>query len=120
MAPTYLQFALLSLSLFLLSFRYSVPQIIEQPGSLVNTAPGKTAEFVVNPIGQDLTYTWHRQTAKQLLLNEKNDKRVVVGDTQILRIDKVEPSDEGYYVCTICNTTGGSVETNPVQLSTSM
>ena len=49
-----------------------------------------------------------------------NEKRVVVGDTQILRIDKVEPSDEGCYVCTICNTTGGTVETNPAQLTASV
>ena len=61
-------------------------------------------------------YTWHCQTARQLL---PNDNRVVIGNTQILHIDKVEPSDEGYYVCTICNTTGGSVETNPAQLTTS-
>ena len=95
---------------------YLVPQITEEPDSLDNVSPGKPAEFVVKTIGKNLTYTWHRQTAKQLLPNEN---RVVVGDTQILHIDKVEPSDEGYYVCTICNTTGGRVETNLVQLTTS-
>ena len=96
---------------------YLVPEITEQPDSLENAVPGKPAEFVVKAIGKNLTYTWHRQTAKQL---SPNEKRVVVGDTQILRIDEVEPSDEGYYVCTICNSTGGTVETNPAQLTTSM
>ena len=105
---------ILSLSL---SAIYTVPQITEEPDSIENASPGKSVEFVVKTIGKNLTYTWHRQPAKQLLPNEK---RAVVGDTQTLRIDKVESSDEGYYVCTICNTTGGSVETNPAQLTTSM
>ena len=106
----------LSLSLSL-SPSLSVPQITEEPHSLENVAPGKPAEFVVKAIGKNLTYTWHRQSAKQLL---PNDKRVIVGNAQILRIDKVKSSNEGYYVCTICNPTGGTVETNPVQLTTSM
>ena len=96
---------------------YLVPQITDEPDSLENAVPGKPAEFVVKAIGNNLTYTWHRQTAKQLLLNEK---RAFVSDTQILRINKVEPSDEGYYVCTVCNTTDGTVETTPAHLTTSM
>ena len=103
----------LSLSLSLCAI-YTVPQIREQPDSFKTVASGKSAEFVVKAIGKNLTYTWHRQNAEQLY-----DKRVVVGDTQILRIAKVKSSDEGYYVCTICNTSGGSVETNPAQLTTS-
>ena len=95
----------------------SVPQITEEPDSLENVTPEKPAEFVVKAIGKNLTYTWHRQTTEQLLQSEK---RVFVGNTQILHIDKVESNDEGYYVCTICNTTGGIVETKPVQLTTSM
>ena len=109
-----LYFHSLSLSL---SPSLSVPQITEEPHSLENVAPGKPAEFVVKAIGKNLTYTWHRQTARQLL---PNDKRVFVGNTQILHIDNVQSSYEGYYVCTICNPTGGSVQTNPVQLTTSM
>ena len=100
-----------------LSLLYLVPQITEEPDSLENVTPGKPAEFVAKAIGKNLTYTWHHQTAKHLL---PNDKRVFVGNTQILHIDKVESSDEGYYVCTICNPTGGSVETNPAQLTTGM
>ena len=99
------------------SLLYTVPQITEAPGSLENTTPGKPAEFVAKAIGNKLSYTWHRQTAKHLL---PNDERVFVGDTQILHIDKVKSSDEGFYVCTICNPTGGSVETNPAQLTTGM
>ena len=100
------------LSLFL-SLLYSVPQITEEPKSLRNVAPGKPAEFVVKAIGKNLIYTWHRQSAKQLL---PKDKKVVVGNTQILRIDKVELRDQGYYVCTISNPTGGSMVTKPAQL----
>ena len=100
-----------------LSLLYIVPQITEKPDSLENATPGKPAEFVVKAIGKQLTYTWHRQTAKLLLQSEK---RVFVGNTQILHIDKVDSSSEGYYVCTICNPTGGSVETKPTQLTTSM
>ena len=44
------------------------------------------------------------------------DKSVIVGNTQILHINKVEPNDEGCYVCTICNSSGGTVETNPTEL----
>ena len=88
-----------------------------EPHSLENVTPGKPAEFVVKAIGKNLTYTWYRQTAKQLLPSEK---RVFVGNTQFLRIDKVESSDEGYYVCTISNPTGGTVEMKPAQLTTSM
>ena len=87
-----------------------------EPDSRENTTLGKPADFFVTAVGKNLTYTWHRQTAKQLFPNEK---RVVVRDTPILRIDTVEPSDEGYYVCTICNPTGGTVETTPVQLTAS-
>ena len=113
---------LLSLSLSLccthsFSLLYTVPQITEEPHSQENTTPGKPAEFVAKAMGNKLTYTWHRQTAKHLL---PNDERVFVGNTQILHVDKVESSDEGYYVCTISNPTDGSVETNPVQLTTSM
>ena len=82
-----------------------------------NVTPGEPAEFVVKAIGKNLTYTWYRQTGKQLL---PNDERVVVGKTQILCIDEVESKDEGYYVCTISNPTGGYVETSPAQLTTSM
>ena len=104
-------------SLSSLSLLYTVPLITEGPHSLENVTPRKPAEFVVKAIGKNLTYTWHRQTAKQLL---PSDKRVFVGNTQFLRIDKVESNDEGYYVCIVSNPTGGTVETNPVQLTTSM
>ena len=105
------------LSLFIfLSTLYAVPQITEEPNSLENVSPGKSAEFVVKTTGNNLTYTWHRQPAKQL---SPKDKREVVGNEAILHIDKLESSDEGYYVCTICNTSGCSVETNPAQLTTS-
>ena len=100
-----------------LSALYAVPQITEEPNSLENVSPGKPAEFVVKTTGNNLTYSWHRQPAKQL---SPDDKREVVGNDTFLRINKVDSSDEGYYVCTICNTTGGSVETKPAQLTTSM
>ena len=100
-----------------LSFSLSVPQITEEPHSLEDAILGEPAEFVVKANGSHLTYTWYHQTTKELLPNEK---RVSVGNTQILCIDKVKPSDEGYYICNISNTTGGSVETNPAQLTTSM
>ena len=105
------------LSLCLSILFYSVPQITEEPDSLENVTPGKPAEFVVKALGKHLTYTWHRRTAKQFL---PSDTRVSVGSTQILHINKVESNKEGCYVCTICNPTGGSVETKPVQLTTSM
>ena len=100
-----------------LSAIYTVPQITEEPDIQENVAPGKPAIFVVRATGKNLTYIWHHQTAKQLL---QNDTKVVVEKDQILRIAKVESSDEGYYVCTICNPTGGSVKTNPARLTTSM
>ena len=102
---------------YFLYLSLSVPQITEKPDSLENVTPGKPAEFTVKAIGKNLTYIWHRQTAEQLL---PSDKKVLVGNTQILHIDKVESNNEGYYVCTICNPTGGSVETKPAQLTTSM
>ena len=108
-------YSMLSLIIFL-STLYAVPQITEEPNSLENVSPRKHAEFVVKAIGNNLTYSWHHQPAKQL---SPNDRREVVGNDAILHIDKVESSDEGYYVCTICNTSGGSVETKPVQLTTS-
>ena len=98
-----------------LCFTYTVPKITEEPKSLPNVAPGKLAEFYAKATGMNLTYTWHHHTAKQPL---PSDKRVV-GNTQTLHIAKVEPVDEGYYVCTITNPTGGRVETNPIQLTTS-
>ena len=45
---------------------------------------------------------------------------MIIGNTQILRIEKVESSNEGYYVCTISNPTGGTVETSPARLIMSM
>ena len=93
-----------------------MPQITEEPSSLENASPGKPAEFAVKTIGNNLTYTWHRQPVKEL---SPNDKREVVGNDAILSFDTVESNDEAYYVCTICNTSGGSVETKPVQLTTS-
>ena len=104
----------LSLPFFLL---YLVPQITEKPDSLENAVPGQPAEFAAQAIGKDLTYTWYRQATKQL---SKTDQRVIVGNTRILRIEKVESSNEGYYVCIISKPTGGTVETSPVQLTTSM
>ena len=65
-------------------------------------------------IGKDLTYTWHHQTAKDA-------SKVEVGENNpTLRIDKVKSDDEGYYTCTISNPTGGTVETTPARLTTSM
>ena len=104
----------LSLPFFLL---YLVPQITEEPDSLENAVPGKPVEFAAKAIGKDLTYTWYRQATKQL---SKTDQRVIVGNTRILRIEKVVSSNEGYYVCIISKPTGGTVETNPIQLTTSM
>ena len=98
---------------FILSLSLIVPQISEEPYSLENATLGKSADFVVKAIGSNLTYTWHRQATKELL---SNDKRVSVGNTQILHICKVESSDQGYYVCTISHPTGGNVETNPAEL----
>ena len=95
----------------------TVPQIKEEPDSVENACPGKPANFVVKTSGNNLTYIWYRQPAKLL---SSNDKRVVVGNDAFLHIDKVESSDEGYYVCSICNATGGSVDTKPAQLITSM
>ena len=93
---------------------------MEEPNSLENITPGISAEFVVKAIGKNLTYTWHHQTAKQSVWQLlPSDKRVLVGNTQILRIDKVESNDEGYFVCTISNPTGGSVETKSAHLTTS-
>ena len=57
------EFLWYSLSLTLL---YSVPQITEEPDSLE-----KPVEFVVKAIGKNLTYTWHCQTAEQLLPYDK-------------------------------------------------
>ena len=91
--------------------------LTEEPNSLENASLGKPAEFVVKTIGSNLTNTWHCQTAKQL---SPNDKREIVGNDATLCIDKVESSDAGYYACAISNTSGGSVETQPVQLTTSM
>ena len=108
----YILFLSFSLSLSLsLSLLYSVPQIVEEPDSLENVAPRNPAELVVKVDRRYLTCTWHRQDTRDFFTND---------DTQILRIDKVESIDEGYYVCTISNPTGGSVETTPVQLTTSM
>ena len=109
------RYSMLSLFLFL-STLYAVPQLTKEPNSLENAFPGKPAEFAVKTTGNNLTYTWHRQPAKLLL---PHDKRENVGNDATLYIDKVESSDEGYYVCTICNISGGSVETKPVQLTTS-
>ena len=111
--PIYYYFHSLSLSLSL-SLLYSVPQIVEEPDSLENVAPRNPAELVVKVDRRYLTCPWHRQDTRDFFTNDKR------GDTQILRIDKVESIDEGYYVCTISNPTGGSVETTPVQLTTSM
>ena len=113
----------LSFSLFhslSLSFSFHctlVPQITEKPDSLENAVPGQPVEFAAKAIGKDLTYTWYRQATKQL---SQTDQRVIVGNTRILRIEKVESSNEGYYVCIISKPTGGTVETSPVQLTTSM
>ena len=95
---------------------HAVPQITEEPDSLENATPGKPAKFVVKAVGKNLTYTWHRQTAEDL---QPKDKRVFLGNYRVLHIDRVDSSDEGYYVCTVCNPTGGSVETKPARLTTS-
>ena len=116
--PSISLFLSLFLSLSLLFFLlYLVPQITEEPDSLENAVPGKPVEFTAKAIGKDLTYTWYRQATKQL---SKTDQRVIVGNPRILRIEKVESSNEGYYVCIISNPTGGTVETSPAQLTTSM
>ena len=70
--------------------------------------PGNNVQFVVKATGMNLSYTWHHQISK------------VVGNNQTLHIDKVKSGDEGYYTCTISNPTGGTVETNPAQLTTCM
>ena len=67
----------------------------------------------------NLSYTWHHQTSKdasKVEVGEDNPTR----NNPTLRIDKVKSDDEGYYTCTISNPTGGTVETNPAQLTTSM
>ena len=104
-------------SLVFVDVHLPVPKITKEPVSQENVIPGKPAEFAVKAIGGDLTYTWHRQTANNLL---PNGKRVPVpGNSQTLRINEVHSSDEGYYVCTVRDrSTGGSVETQPAQLTT--
>ena len=56
-----------------------------EPDSLQNASPENLQSWLL-AIGENLTCTWHRQTAKQLL---PKDKRMVVKYTHILRIDKM-------------------------------
>ena len=98
------------------SFLYSVqiPQIKKQPSHEEDVTPGENVQFVVEATGMNLSYTWHHQTSK-------DTSKVKVGESNpTLHIDKVKSHDEGYYTCTISNPTGGTVETNPAQLTTSM
>ena len=86
---------------------------MQEPSSQESITPGENVQFVVKAAGMNLFYTWHHQTSKRT--SQKN----VVGNDPTLYIDKVKPDDEGFYTCTISNTTGGTVETNPAQLTTS-
>ena len=89
---------------------------MQEPSSQENMTPGSNVEFGVTATGMNLSYVWHHQTSKHPLSSEKK----IVGNHQILRINKVKSSDEGYYACTISNTIGVTVESNPAQLTTSM
>ena len=87
---------------------------MQEPSSQENVTLGSSIEFIVKATGMNLSYTWHHQTSKH------TSGKKIVGNNQTLRIDKVESTDEGYYTCTISNPTGGTVETNPAQLTTGM
>ena len=95
-------------------YSVQIPHIKKQPSNEEDVTPGENVQFVVEATGMNLSYTWHHQTAKDA-------SKVKVGENNpTLRIDKVKSDDEGYYTCTISNPTGGTVETNPAQLATSM
>ena len=89
---------------------------MQQPSSQENVTPESNVEFVVKATGMNLSYTWYHQASEHALPSEKK----VVGNNQTLHIDKVKSDDEGYYACTIGNPTGGTIESNPAQLTTSM
>ena len=74
--------------------------------------PGEDVEFVVEADGKDLSYKWYHKTAKRT--------SEVGGNDPALHIDNVKSADEGDYVCTISNPTGGTVKTDPARLTTSM
>ena len=88
---------------------------MQEPSSQENVTPGENVQFVVKAAGMNLSYTWHHQVSRHPPSQKK-----VVGNHCILCIDKVKSSDEGYYTCTVSNPTGGTIETNPAQLTTSM
>ena len=86
--------------------------MIKQPSNLDNVSPGEDVEFIVEADGKDLSYEWHHQTTERI--------SGVGGNNLTLRINNVKFNDEGDYVCTISNRTGGTVKTNPARLTTSM
>ena len=95
------------------SFLYSVqiPRIKKQPSNKEDVTPEENVQFVVEGTGMKLSYTWHHQTSKDA------SKVKVGGNNPTLHIDKVK---SGYYTCTISNPAGGTIETNPAQLTTGM
>ena len=89
-----------------------------QPKLQKNVPPGKHVKFSVVADGKDLTYSWYHNDVP--LVSNGRVKIIQHADASILQIEDVQPSDEGYYVCKISNPTGGSVKTEPAQLTTRM
>ena len=90
-----------------------------QPKVQKNIHPGKHVNFSVVADGKDLTYSWYHNDVP--LVSTDRVKIIQHTDASILQIEDVQPSDdEGYYVCKISNPTGGSMKTEPAQLTTRM
>ena len=90
-----------------------------QPKSQKNVPQGKRAKVSVVADGRNLSYSWYHDDVP--LVSNGRVKIIQQTDASILQIEDVQPSDdEGYYVCKISNSTGGSVKTEPAQLTTCM
>ena len=89
-----------------------------QPQKQTDIHPGASATFSVQADGMNLSYCWHR-----------NDEPIVSGNrvqitgddsTSTLKVKNVQASsDVGLYTCKITNPTGGSVETQPAEVTIS-
>ena len=90
-----------------------------QPKSQKNVPQGKRAKFSVLADGSNLSYLWYHNDVP--LVSNGRVKIIQHTDASILQIEDVQPSDdEGYYVCKISNPMGGSMKTEPAQLTTCM
>ncbi len=79
------------------------PSITTDPANQLDVQPGTDVSFSCDAAGDDLTYSWFKDT---VLLTDSEDEISGATTPTLTVLNVMDPSDEGSYSCMVLNDVG--------------